>query len=54
MVPGGDFWQVSYIQEMKAYQYYLGVIAQGQGKELDWIVSEFDKEFGAGCWREIF
>jgi superfamily II DNA or RNA helicase len=51
---GAIFGKSPNIQEMKAYQYYLGVIAQGQGKELDWIVSEFDKEFGAGCWREIF
>ncbi|MEM8604234.1 MAG: DEAD/DEAH box helicase family protein [Cyanobacteria bacterium P01_H01_bin.121] len=41
-------------QEMQAYQHYLGAIAQRHGKDLTWIVQEFDKEFGTNRWREIF
>lgn len=41
-------------QEMQAYQHYLGAIAQRQGKDFGWIVTEFDKEFGVNRWREVF
>jgi superfamily II DNA or RNA helicase len=41
-------------RDLQAYQHYLGAIAQRQGKDIAWIIKEFDKEFGPNRWREIF
>lgn len=38
-------------QQMEEYRYYLGTIAQRQGKPLPWIVAEFQKEFGTNSWN---
>jgi superfamily II DNA or RNA helicase len=51
---GAIFGQFPSLQEMRAYQYYLGVIAQRQGKPFQWIVAEFEKEFGLNQWQKVF
>lgn len=41
------------LKDKLTYQRYLGAIAQKQGKTLEWIVQEFELEFGPRTWREV-
>lgn len=42
------------VDEQRLYQRYLVNIAQRKGKSRSWMLSEFQKEFGAGDWQHLF
>jgi superfamily II DNA or RNA helicase len=42
------------VDEQRLYQRYLVSIANRKGKSRSWLVSEFQKEFGAGDWQNFF
>lgn len=40
-------------QQAEAYKSYLAKIAQRQGKGFNWIVDEFEREFGPNTWQRV-
>ncbi|NJR67172.1 MAG: helicase SNF2, partial [Leptolyngbyaceae cyanobacterium CRU_2_3] len=51
---GAIFGDAPTLQDKYAYRDYLSRIAQQQGKDLSWIIEEFQQEFGAEHWQDIF
>jgi superfamily II DNA or RNA helicase len=51
---GAIFGDMPSLKDKYAYRDYLSRIAQQQGKDLSWIIEEFQQEFGSDRWQEIF
>ncbi|MGG6294389.1 DEAD/DEAH box helicase [Leptolyngbya sp. AN02str] len=51
---GSIFGKQPSVEDKYAYKDYLMAIAQRQGKSISWVISEYQKEFGASRWEEIF
>lgn len=51
---GAVFGHDNSLENKLAYKSYLMAIAQQHGRSLSWVLNEFQKEFGAEGWQEIF
>lgn len=51
---GSIFGNSPTLEQMQTYKHYLAQIAQRQGKSISWVISEFQKEFGAQNWQSTF
>jgi len=51
---GAIFGDEPTLSDKHTYRDYLGAIAQRQGKALPWVIEQFQQEFGAEDWQEIF
>ncbi|MDX2229890.1 MAG: DEAD/DEAH box helicase family protein [Leptolyngbyaceae cyanobacterium bins.349] len=50
---GSTFGMSPTLEDKQAYKQYLSKIAKRQRKSLNWVISEFQKEFGPAGWQEI-
>jgi DNA repair protein RadD len=51
---GAIFGDEPTLQDKYTYRDYLAAIAQRQGKDISWIIEEFQQEFGKANWQEVF
>lgn len=51
---GAIFGESPTSDDMEAYKRYLMAIAQRQGKSISWVLNEFQQEFGAHNWQDVF
>jgi superfamily II DNA or RNA helicase len=48
------FGEAPTMQDRYVYKDYLMAIAQQRGKDLSWVIEEFQREFGTDGWQDIF
>ncbi|MBD3884429.1 DEAD/DEAH box helicase [Phormidium tenue FACHB-886] len=51
---GAIFGDEPSLQDKYLFRDYLVGIAQRQGKDLSWVIAEFQQEFGLSDWEEVF
>ena len=51
---GAIFGDEPMMQDKYTYRDYLAAIAQRQGKDISWIIEEFQQEFGKADWQDVF
>ncbi|NET31421.1 MAG: DEAD/DEAH box helicase [Cyanothece sp. SIO1E1] len=51
---GSIFGQNPTLENKHAYKRYLGILAQRQGKSFNWVINEFQQEFGSDDWQDVF
>lgn len=51
---GAIFGDMPTLEDKYAYRDYLIRIAQRQGKQISWVIEEFQQEFGPDNWQEVF
>lgn len=51
---GAIFGDSPTLSDQYAYRDYLRNLARQQGKDIVWVIEEFQQEFGSNSWKEIF
>lgn len=51
---GSIFGDAPTMQDKYAYRDYLAAVARRLGKDITWVVQEFQQEFGTDGWQDVF
>ena len=50
---GSIFGEQPSLTDKQRYRTYLQQVAQRHGRSINWMISEFEQEFGSGSWQEM-